>query len=171
MSKHTAYPELKRVASAMPDPQIIAILDSLTSDDKADRAMFCADRTQALDLPSIGGAYIVAIWLDQPQKLPISRLGNPEMPAGVYLYVGSACGPGGIRARVTRHFRTKKIVHWHIDHMTKAAAALGACALPGAKECEIVSRLALDGSICPAVKGFGSSDCRNCSSHLLFWSP
>ena len=155
----------------MPDPQIIAILDRLTANGIADRAMFCPERTQALRLPSIGGAYIVAIRLGRPLRLPIARLGKPELPAGVYLYVGSACGPGGIKARVTRHFRTEKTVHWHIDHMTKAASALGACALPGARECEIVSRLALDGGFCPAVKGFGSSDCRNCASHLLIWSP
>ena len=155
----------------MPDPQIIAILDRLTSDDEADRAVFCANRTQALDLPSIGGAYVIAIRLGQPLQLPITRLGNPEMPAGVYVYVGSAYGPGGIRARVKRHFRTDKTVHWHIDHVTMAAAGLGACALPGANECEIVSRLRQDGDFLPAVNGFGSSDCRNCSSHLLIWSP
>ncbi len=36
---------------------------------------------------------------------------------GYYIYVGSAFGPGGVNARVSRHFRNTKKLHWHIDYL------------------------------------------------------
>ncbi len=150
----------------MSDSQISSLLDQLIASTIDDHAMACARPPQAGRLPSTRGAYILAIQLDQPQLLPLARLGEPELPAGLYVYAGSAYGPGGIKARVTRHLRKEKTVHWHIDHLTKKAAGIGALAFPGANECELVSRLTAN-DFCAAVDGFGSSDCRTCSSHLL----
>jgi len=39
------------------------------------------------------------------------------IPRGVYLYVGSARGFGGLKARVARHLRAVKKVHWHVDYL------------------------------------------------------
>jgi Uri superfamily endonuclease len=41
------------------------------------------------------------------------------LPAGRYLYCGSAKGPGGLKARLSRHMRRGKSVRWHIDRLTE----------------------------------------------------
>jgi Uri superfamily endonuclease len=38
---------------------------------------------------------------------------------GRYIYAGSAYGPGGLKARVSRHMRRAKRSQWHIDQLTK----------------------------------------------------
>ena len=48
------------------------------------------------------------------------RFGKLTLAAGQYAYVGSAHGPGGLRARVGRHLRAEKPLHWHIDYLTAA---------------------------------------------------
>lgn len=125
------------------------------------------DPSHAGRLPTTGGAYILAIRLNSALRLPVARLGNPDLPAGDYIYAGSAYGPGGINARVARHFRKGKIIHWHIDHVTAAASDISALAAPGRGECELVSALTGRNNFRSVVNGFGSSDCRCCSSHLL----
>ena len=87
--------------------------------------------------------------------------------AGWHLYAGSARGPGGMRARLARHFRRDKAPHWHIDRLTIAADALLALAIEGGAECDIVARLAGSQDFANILPGFGSSDCRACTSHLL----
>ncbi|MCK9541293.1 MAG: DUF123 domain-containing protein [Novosphingobium sp.] len=91
-------------------------------------------------------------------------------PAGWYVYAGSARGPGGIRARLRRHFRRDKKRHWHIDDLTCAAKHLRAVPLAGGAECAIVARLMELEGFAPALAGFGSSDCRVCPAHLLAWN-
>ena len=56
-------------------------------------------------LPDIRGAYALVLRLAHETRLDIATLGRPLLPAGLYLYAGSAWGPGGIRARVRRHLR------------------------------------------------------------------
>nr|WP_294552809.1 GIY-YIG nuclease family protein [uncultured Rhodopila sp.] len=88
------------------------------------------------------------------------------LPAGRYLYAGSARGPGGMRARLARHQRADKTPHWHIDLLTMAGTMAGAWIFPGGDECAIVAGL---GHLPVPLPGFGSSDCRRCVSHLLAW--
>jgi Uri superfamily endonuclease len=101
--------------------------------------------------------------------LAVAPAGKPAvvLEPGFYLYAGSALGAGGIVARLSRHFRRGKALHWHIDRLTEAAASLSAHAFPAGCECAIVKKfLRMDGVGVP-VPGFGSSDCRRCPSHLL----
>ena len=42
------------------------------------------------------------------QDVPIGKLGVLHLLPGIYVYVGSAFGPGGIAARVGRHARCEK---------------------------------------------------------------
>ncbi|WP_338468594.1 DUF123 domain-containing protein [Novosphingobium sp. ZN18A2] len=91
------------------------------------------------------------------------------MAPGWYAYAGSAKGPGGIGARLARHFRKDKRIHWHVDRLTVAAADFAALALPDGTECAIVRGLEGTGRFAHALKGFGSSDCPRCRSHLLRW--
>ena len=116
------------------------------------------------DLPAHPGAYALVLRLARDARLDIATLGRPVLPAGLYLYAGSAWGPGGIRARMRRHLRQGKARVWHIDHLTEMAAAEDVIAFSGGQECAIVAAAA--GARVP-VPGFGASDCRRCEAHLL----
>lgn len=117
-------------------------------------------------VPAAPGAYALAIRLDAPLSFARRALGQATL-SGWVIYAGSARGPGGLRARLGRHFRPDKPVRWHVDELTNAAAALSALALPGGAECAIVQSLIESGRFVPALAGFGSSDCRTCPAHLL----
>jgi len=117
-------------------------------------------------LPGEGGAYALYFELSEPVALPIARLNNPVLDPGVYVYAGSACGPGGIRARVTRHLRRDKRPHWHIDHLSVRVGCRRVDAFPGGKECDLVADFLEAGGYVP-VPGFGSSDCKTCAAHLV----
>lgn len=117
-------------------------------------------------LPSGPGAYAMYFRLDERIALPIARLNDPVLEPGIYVYAGSAFGPGGIRARVTRHLRADRKPHWHIDHLSARAACIGVKTRVGGRECDLVASLVSDGAVVP-VAGFGSSDCRDCAAHLV----
>ena len=113
------------------------------------------------------GAYLLLIELAAPLALKIPRLGAATLAPGRYAYGGSAYGPGGLRARIGRHLRAKKISHWHVDRLTAAGRVVGVRAVRGARECDLVrGLLELPGASVP-VPGFGSSDCRACPAHLV----
>ncbi|MBL6935253.1 MAG: GIY-YIG nuclease family protein [Alphaproteobacteria bacterium] len=99
--------------------------------------------------------------------LPSPRLAAGSLVPGRYLYAGSAKGAGGMRARVQRHLRPKKSLHWHVDYLTRKGRITGVALLPGGDECQIVSGLLRQADIAAPIPGFGSSDCRQCVSHLL----
>jgi len=104
----------------------------------------------------------------EPVTLRIGRLGTHEFPAGYYAYAGSALGPGGLAARVGRHLRREKRLHWHIDYLLEAAEVVDVRVEPGSerRECEWARRLLAAGGAVVAP-GFGASDCR-CATHLVF---
>lgn len=116
------------------------------------------------------GAYALLIYLAEPVPFARKGLGSASL-AGWHVYAGSARGGGGIRARLQRHFRSGKPVHWHVDELTNAAARIAALAIPGGSECDIVARLLQSGRFTPALPGFGSSDCKICTAHLLRLVP
>lgn len=130
-----------------------------------------AVRGSASALPQAPGAYLLLLRLDRAHRLDLATLSPAILPAGWYAYAGSARGPGGLRARLGRHFREEKPAHWHIDRLTPAAAALAGLAYPAEEECVLVSRLIGTGAFRAPLRGFGASDCRTCESHLLNWIP
>ncbi len=81
---------------------------------------------------------------------------------GVYVYCGSAMGPGGL-SRVKRHFRKAEgegSTHWHIDYLLREGKVRKAYLFPGRDiECQLSNELST------GVHGFGASDC-SCDSHL-----
>ncbi|MEF3366356.1 GIY-YIG nuclease family protein [Methylocystis sp. 9N] len=121
--------------------------------------IFCVS---ASDAPAASGAYALWLRLDGPVDV---RAGKRQgvLPAGDYLYSGSARGSGGLRARLARHMRRDKRLHWHIDQLTAAATILGAFVEEGGDECAL--NAALEGLPIP-LRGFGSSDCPRCAAHL-----
>ncbi|EJW13489.1 Endonuclease III [Rhodovulum sp. PH10] len=116
-------------------------------------------------VPAEPGAYVLGLLLARPVAL---RVGGAActLPAGRYLYCGSARGPGGLRARVTRHLARRKRIHWHVDRLTTRGRVVAVWIAPGGDECALVRDLA---GLPVPLPGFGSSDCRRCASHLLGW--
>ncbi|MDK2973768.1 MAG: hypothetical protein PWP08_139 [Methanofollis sp.] len=102
--------------------------------------------------------------------LEVGRLGPVRFNAGRHLYVGSALGPGGLPARVGRHFRLAaakdRRPRWHIDRLLLSPAFALEGAVCGATEKRLECRLAnaIGGK---RVSGFGCTDC-TCDSHLFY---
>jgi sugar fermentation stimulation protein A len=111
------------------------------------------------------GCYIAVLFLAEPRRIRVGRLGTWDFPAGTYFYAGSA--QRGLKARIERHARRRKPKRWHLDYLSAHATLLGALLCPGPKatECALASDLAQLFDI--AVPHFGSSDCR-CPGHLFF---
>lgn len=126
-----------------------------------------------MELPRHKGSYLLLLELAEPQTVTVGRLGNLDFCAGLYLYAGSARGPGGLAARLGHHLKPSKRCHWHIDYLRLKApvAAVWAGWGPATccpSECRLVARLNRYAPLYPPYKGFGSSDC-TCYSHLLHW--
>jgi Uri superfamily endonuclease len=116
--------------------------------------------------PAVPGAYILAISIAESTPVRFAGSHTEILRAGRYLYCGSAYGPGGLRARLTRHFRRDKSIRWHVDQLTTRGQVVGAWAVPDGDECELVRRLSF---LRAPIAGFGATDCRCCKSHLLSW--
>ena len=117
------------------------------------------------------GTYVLALWLEAPCELSVGRLGAFRFPAGWYLYVGSAFGPGGLLARLGRHWRrlaSGKHAHWHLDYLREQAVWAGAwgCDSSHRLECTWAATLHRLPGAEIVVPGFGASDCR-CRTHLV----
>jgi Uri superfamily endonuclease len=117
------------------------------------------------------GAYLLRLFLRRSVSLKPGALKRVSLPAGEYIYVGSA--RRGIAGRIARHLRlaaTKKgKLHWHIDYLLvhPQARIAGFQALAEKSECFVSKRLASGEGISAPVPGFGSSDCRSgCKAHL-----
>jgi Uri superfamily endonuclease len=117
-------------------------------------------------IPRCPGAYVLAIELSRPIALALANKSPVSLAAGCYLYCGSAKGPGGLRARIERHMRRGKPVRWHIDNLTEAGRVLGVWTIVGGHECQLAASLT---HLPIPIDGFGSSDCRRCTSHLVRW--
>ena len=113
------------------------------------------------------GAYGLLIELSRPMRLEIATLGPHTLAAGRYIYVGSANGLGGIRARAGRHLRGMKRPHWHVDHLIRAGRIEGVLAVPGGSECALAAAALGIGGVNAPLAGFGSSDCGRCPAHLF----
>lgn len=113
--------------------------------------------------------YALYIHLQCSEVLTIGSLGSHWFQVGNYLYIGSARGPGGIRARVNRHLRPEeeKHHHWHIDTLLYKGRILEVWWRIGSpsSECEWAESMAEIGDRSPPR--FGASDCR-CPGHLIY---
>jgi len=84
--------------------------------------------------------------------------------------VGSAWGPGGLRARVGRHLRGSPHPRWHIDYVRRVAAPVAVWLAPDTHlECTWAQALLVHPALDIIVPRFGASDCR-CATHLVFAS-
>ncbi len=116
------------------------------------------------------GTYLLILRLDEAiARLPIGRLGALPFPAGYYLYVGSAFGPGGVAARLAHHARrVKPRRHWHIDYLREHSHLVEAWSVACTERLEHAWVRALNATpgVQPVAPGFGASD-SPCASHLF----
>jgi hypothetical protein len=61
-----------------------------------------------------GGAYVLVLRMDKAIHIEFPRVTCDQLLPGWYVYVGSARGGGGIRARVKRHFRSEKALAYRL---------------------------------------------------------
>lgn len=117
-------------------------------------------------LPDEGGTYVLVLGCGKACAVEVGRLGPLHTTPGYYLYVGSAFGPGGLAARVRRHVRVGKRLHWHVDYL-RAETTLEVVWFVKALRLEHrwAAALAASPRLQP-VPGFGASDCR-CPTHLF----
>ena len=111
------------------------------------------------------GAYLLILRLRRKRVVAVGKLGRIRFEPGYYVYIGSAMA--NLSARLARHGRKRKQLHWHIDYLRQVADEV--VPLPVRSSRRLECRIAADFVSClhPGPSGFGSSDC-SCSTHLLF---
>jgi len=122
-------------------------------------------------LPDRPGTYALILKLPHPTTIGVGQLGRFQFPAGWYAYAGSAHGPGGLVARISRHLRLPKPLHWHVDYLRVCARPIAAWHAVGIRkrECAWAKALArLPGASAP-IPRFGASDCC-CPAHLIHFA-
>jgi Uri superfamily endonuclease len=116
------------------------------------------------------GTYALVLVIDESRVVQVGRWGALQIQPGCYIYIGSAFGPGGILARVSRHCRESKSKHWHIDYLREFATveSVWYSHSPIRLEHRWAKALAKWNNAEP-IPGFGCSDC-GCDSHLFYFS-
>jgi Uri superfamily endonuclease len=129
-------------------------------------------------IPTRSGAYALQLSIHDAHIVKVGQLGTFHFLPGEYIYLGSALGPVGLRARLEHHIqnRSGKPPHWHIDFIKSVAEVHCICLLEYMEgdqvhkpiECLWSQELSrLPESSIPASR-FGASDCRSgCVAHLL----
>lgn len=101
----------------------------------------------------------------------VGKLGLLRLQPGVYAYVGSAFGPGGLQARVGRHLKLVKRPRWHIDYvrpfLTPTALFFTTDSVRREHEWAAVWQKHPDTAV--PLPRFGASDC-TCVTHF-FYAP
>ena len=117
------------------------------------------------------GTYVIIMQTDKAVRARVGSIGFIDIKVGHYLYIGSAFGPGGIKARVSRHYKTFKTRHWHLDYLREYLEPVEVWFTHDKqrREHDWASLLASQPKLEP-VSNFGCSDCR-CNSHLFFQFP
>lgn len=103
--------------------------------------------------------------------LQVGRCGTLRVQPGWYVYIGSAFGPGGVRARLRHHCRVSATPRWHIDYLRRAAEpeTVWYTYDPQPREHSWAGSVGRLRSACVPLPGFGASDC-SCLTHLFFFS-
>jgi len=121
------------------------------------------------EIPPYPGVYVLHILVDSDVTVN-TRSRRFHIRPGHYIYVGSAKGAGGLRARLKRHLCGRGKAFWHIDYLLNQSSvsivSIEYCVLvEKAIDMESVfSRLLREKY--PAVEGFGCSDKKQDYSHL-----
>ena len=120
------------------------------------------------DIPASPGTYCILFRRLLGGSIKVGKLGRFNFPAGHYLYIGSALGPGGLAGRLRRHLSREKRLHWHVDFLDQESTVTELWVGFGTakKEHSWASTIKRMPGANEPIIGFGSSDCQ-CSSHLF----
>jgi len=119
---------------------------------------------------SKAGTYCLVLRATRGVRIRVGSFGTFTFVPGLYLYVGSARGPGGLRARIGRHLRRDKVKRWHIDYLTASSSFRPVGVFTGMSERRMEGTLVAElmrAGIDQCVAGFGSTDDPRVTSHLL----
>lgn len=122
-------------------------------------------------MQNLPGTYALILFAAVDRLIDIGKLGRVAVSPGFYVYVGSACGPGGLRARIAHHAKISQRPHWHMDYLRPALhlKEVWYSYDAGGHEHRWANAMdCLKGATKPIV-GFGSSDC-GCTSHLFLFA-
>ena len=113
------------------------------------------------------GTYALILTACTDTLLQVGKLGPLQVTPGVYIYVGSAFGPGGVRARVAHHQRRTTHPHWHIDYLRRATQLVEVWYTydPLRREHHWAEALQQMRGVSLPLPRFGASDC-TCAAHL-----
>ena len=121
-------------------------------------------------MPPLPGTYALILPAASTRSIMVGKLGTLKIKPGFYLYVGSAFGPGGLKARIEHHLNSSSRPHWHMDYLTVYLHPHEVW-YSYDREHRIhqwVKILAGTKGATIPIEGFGSSDC-GCRSHLYFF--
>ena len=118
-----------------------------------------------------GGTYALVLEATLDPCIRIGKLGELRVGPGFYVYVGSAFGSGGLRARIAHHRRIAARPRWHVDYLRRFVPIVEIwCARDQVRrECQWAAAMAMVPYVSIPMRGFGSSDCA-CFSHLFFYA-
>lgn len=114
------------------------------------------------------GTYLLIFSAAEAAAIRVGRLAVLDLQPGYYIYIGSAFGPGGVRARVKHHAGISKKPHWHLDYIRpKLALEEIWYSIDTARyEHEWAEIMYYTLKMQVPVQGLGASDCR-CESHFF----
>lgn len=138
-----------------------------------DKRLQLSPEVQPLEIPwdylrrevSDRGSYLLLMRLDEACRIPVGSLGEVDFPPGHYVYIGSAMK--NLTARITRHQRRRKTMHWHVDYLRQRASEVVPLPIRSSKRLECELAASFGRLLKPVVPGFGCSDCQ-CDTHLLW---
>ncbi len=119
-------------------------------------------------MSGVTGTYALLLTSDECTQIDVGALGTMKIQRRDYVYVGSAFGTGGLRARVERHARGEGALHWHVDYL-RAVTTLDTVWYTcddTRRECAWARLLQNMPGACIPMDGFGASDC-SCLAHLV----
>lgn len=120
-------------------------------------------------IPSQTGTYLLVFYTNSNESISVGRLGRLELVPGYYFYIGSAFGPGGLRARVRHHHDISARPHWHLDYIRPSLSLLDVWYSTDTIHFEHAwaDSLYYTMQMQVPLTGLGSSDCR-CESHFFY---
>lgn len=121
-----------------------------------------------LKLKLMKGTYNLIICQKENINIKVGTIGNDiKFPKGYYVYTGSAMN--SLTARIKRHLRKEKKLHWHIDYLLKNDNNYIKEVLFTISDKRVECELAqLISDKRKTIDNFGSSDCK-CNSHLTYF--
>ncbi len=116
------------------------------------------------------GTYALIFLSRSEEDIQVGRLGRLKVKPGFYVYVGSAFGPGGLKARISHHKNISNHPRWHIDYLRAVTCLHGIWYTYDSvrREHHWAETFAHSRNASTPLGGFGSSDC-SCKSHLTYY--